>query len=274
MAAPPAGVPPLPRPQRELLARLLAALAADPRVLAAWLIGSVAQGAGDEYSDLDLLLAVEDAALPALADGWRDVVASVAPTVYAQRLGARDKPTITAVTPEWQRFDLTLSAVSQPQHGYPIAVLLFDRAGVAEHATFGVRAATEPRAQLSGLVADFIRSLGLLPIIAGRAEYLVGQEGAAILRRQLVELFLLENGASRGGVKRLNPLLTEEQRALLAALPLPAPTRDAIIASQLAHAHVFLPRARALLARYGLPYPDDFERATRRHLQATLGVEI
>lgn len=273
MAAPPASAPPLLRPHRDLLARLLAALEADPRVLAAWLIGSLAQGVGDEYSDLDLLLAVEDAALPALADGWRDFLAGVAPTVYAQRLGTPNKPTITAVTPEWLRFDLTLSAARQA-HGYPVAVLLFDREGVAECATFGVRAGIEPRARLPDLVTDFIRGLGLLPIIIGREEYLVGQEGATILRRQLVELILLENGAPRGGVKRLNPLLTDEQRATLAALPLPAPTRDAVIASQLAHACVFLPRARALLARYGLPYPDDFEQATRRHLQLALGVEI
>ncbi|MGN6674926.1 MAG: nucleotidyltransferase domain-containing protein, partial [Thermomicrobiales bacterium] len=108
----------------------------------------------------------------------------------------------------------------------------------------------------------------------GRKEYLVGQEGAAILRRQLIELMLLENDAPRGGVKRLNPLLTDEQRATLAALPLPAPTRDAVIASQLAHARVFLPRARALLARHALPYPDGFEQATRRHLQAALGVTV
>ncbi|MGN6360483.1 MAG: hypothetical protein ACTHMJ_23750 [Thermomicrobiales bacterium] len=113
MTALPAGVPPLPRPPRDLLAHLLDALDVDPRVLAAWLIGSLAQGAGDEYSDLDLLLAVEDAALPALANAWRDFLASVGPTVYAQRLGAPDKPTITAVTPDWLRFDLTLSAASR-----------------------------------------------------------------------------------------------------------------------------------------------------------------
>jgi hypothetical protein len=274
MAALPAGVPPLPRPHGALLARLLAALDNDPRVLAAWLIGSLARSAGDEYSDLDLLLAVEDAALPALADGWRDFLAGVAPTVYAQRLGAPDKPTITAVTPEWLRFDLTLAAASRQAHGYSAAVLLFDRAGVAERATFGGRSAADPLARLPDLAADFIRSLGLLPVIAGREEYFVGQEGAAILRRQLVELLVLENDAPRGGVKRLNPLLTAEQRATLAALPLPAPTRAAVIASQLAHAHVFLPRARALLERHGLPYPDEFEQATRRHLQVTLGITV
>lgn len=274
MPAPPAGVPPLPRPHGALLARILAALADDPRVLAAWLIGSLACGAGDEYSDLDLLLAVEDAALPVLADGWRDFLAGVAPTVYAQRLGAPGKPTITAVTPEWLRFDLTLAAASRQEHSDPVAVLLFDHPGVAERATFGVRSAADPRARLPDLAADFIRSLGLLPVIAGREEYVVGQEGAAILRRRLVELLLLENDAPRGGVKRLNPLLTDEQRATLAALPLPAPTRDAVIASQLAHARVFLPRARALLARHGLPYPDEFEQATRRHLQAALGITV
>ena len=44
-----------------------------------------------------------------------------------------------------------------------------------------------------------------------------------------------------------------------------------MIEAQLATARVFLPRARRLL---GDAWPDAFARATARHLQQALGVEL
>jgi predicted nucleotidyltransferase len=48
-----------------LLDRITAVLGADPRVRAAWLAGSFGRGQADAWSDLDLHVAVADAALPA-----------------------------------------------------------------------------------------------------------------------------------------------------------------------------------------------------------------
>ncbi len=45
-------------PQRALLDRLVAALGEDERILAAWVIGSLARGDADAYSDVDVLVAV------------------------------------------------------------------------------------------------------------------------------------------------------------------------------------------------------------------------
>jgi predicted nucleotidyltransferase len=44
-----------------LLRRIVQVLEAEPRVQAAWLLGSFGRGAADEWSDLDLHLAIDDA---------------------------------------------------------------------------------------------------------------------------------------------------------------------------------------------------------------------
>lgn len=109
----------------------------------------------------------------------------------------------------------------------------------------------------------------------GREEYLVGMEGVVLLRRSLTDFFIAVNGiVDRGGALRLNPLLTPEQRAILADLPPIAPTRNAVIAGNVACANRFLPLARALSVERGFAYPDAMERAAIEHLRRTLGVEI
>jgi hypothetical protein len=55
------------RTRDELRSRLRASLIADPRVVAAWLTGSFGRDEADEWSDLDLHVAVEDDALAALS---------------------------------------------------------------------------------------------------------------------------------------------------------------------------------------------------------------
>jgi predicted nucleotidyltransferase len=50
----------------ELLDRLLQLLKGDPRVVAAWLAGSLGRGEGDAWADCDVSIVVDDASLSAL----------------------------------------------------------------------------------------------------------------------------------------------------------------------------------------------------------------
>lgn len=266
---------PDPIAQRAFVARLTAALRADERIMAAWLIGSLARGVADAYSDIDTLLAVRDADLPALIDDWSTFLAAIATTVFAQRLGAPDRPTITAITPDWTRFDLTLHpATDSRPHTYGAVTLLFARDGFTPPAVPAAAPGRDAAPRLPAIVEEFIRVLGLLPVAIGRGEYLAGLTPVMLLRGHLIDLFLIANDAPRGGAKRLNPLLTAEQRRALERLPPLVPTRDAIIAGHLACARLFLPRARALMAQRGLPYPEAFEQATLAYLQRELEIAL
>jgi hypothetical protein len=47
----------------------------------------------------------------------------------------------------------------------------------------------------------------------------------------------------------------------------------ALVDAHIAIARAFFPLARALASRLGIAWPDEFEAATRRHLQTAFGAE-
>jgi hypothetical protein len=264
-----------PTAQLAFLADITARLRDDPRIRAAWLIGSLAGDNADAFSDVDLLLAVADDALTALVADWRAFVAGLSPTIALQRIGQDTKPTFVTIAPGYLRFDLTLCAAGIPQrHGYDPTRLLFDHDGVAARMTFAPRASDNLAEQLPALVHEFIRCLGLTPIVLGREELLISRQGVAIVQTQLIDLYLLENGGRRGGGKHLNSALTAEQYDAFASFPPLELTRDSLLASLLTAARLFLPHARRLMQAQGLPYPDEFERETLAYLRRTLDVEL
>jgi hypothetical protein len=80
--------------------------------------------------------------------------------------------------------------------------------------------------------------------------------------------------ANRGGALHPSRLLRRDQIALLEALPYPGPDRDALIAAHVAMAEAFLPIARRMSRELGLAWPEAFEAATFRHLEAELGLGL
>lgn len=252
-------VPDLPPHLRDLAERARAVLEADERVRAAWLTGSIAEGRGDAWSDLDLRLALQGEV------DWAELVDRISPTVLKRRLpGPGPDIVVTCVTPEWLRFDILIVPADRPPAG-TIATLL-DKDGLTDQLPPG----PAPRAGDPAFLAEeFLRVLGLLPVSIGREEWLVGSDGVWLLRRMLIDLMTI--GQARGGVKRLNPFLTVAQRAQLESLPPIQPTRQAVIGGSLAIARLFLPLARA---RLGQTYPAALEAAALAHLDQALGVEL
>jgi hypothetical protein len=66
-----------------LFDRAAAMFAADERVRGMWVHGSLARGAADAASDLDLVLAVRDADFGEFAGQWRAWLAAITPTLTA-----------------------------------------------------------------------------------------------------------------------------------------------------------------------------------------------
>ena len=142
-----------------------------------------------------------------------------------------------AITPEWLRVDLVVAA--RGDTGAPGA---------------------PPPADVDGLTEEFLRVLGLLPVVVAREEWIVASDGAWLLRSFLVRLLVAENGEGvMTGVKRLNEKLTDEQRALVEALPPIVATREGVIESHRAIAEAFLPRARRIATKW----PVELEATTR-----------
>jgi hypothetical protein len=256
-------------PRAELIDRIVDVLGADDRVRAVWLSGSLGRGGGDEFSDVDLLVAVEPDGRDAFVAGWEDTVTRIAPIVHRQRLEGGGVVVFTHVTDEWDRFDATIVTPPVTQAASELRVLL-DRADL--HA--GLPAIVEwpgPSSErVAALATEFLRVLGLLPVVVGRAEYVVGASGAGLLRGLIIQV-MLEDAPDRGGALRLRGVLPDDRLAALAALPPIEATRESVLGAHLACAALFLPLAKTLA---GDAFPNDLELALRRHLRRTLGLEI
>src|SRR5436309_10344231 len=121
----------LPPGYRVLVDRAVDVLVADRRVEAAWLHGSVARGDADALSDVDMIVAVDDAALEEFGSAWRGRLADITPTVMARRLPGPGGSWL-AITPDCLRYDMWVEgakevATSVVRHRR----VLFDRTGLS-----------------------------------------------------------------------------------------------------------------------------------------------
>lgn len=265
----------------DFAARAADALRADERVRALWLTGSLAAGTGDAWSDVDLRAAVRGDVFAALRDErerWRDLVEVISPLVWARRWpGPPDEMILGAITSDYVRFDLVAQSADDVRPRHLVAARpLFDKDGLAERLTLTAPEMRDPLARLPEVVEEFIRLVGILPMVVGRDDVPMGMEGQMGLHGLLIALLLMESGIDRfsSGKRHVVASLDEEQRAVLASVPVLAPNMESIIAGRVAYARLFLPRARRLMAAHDLPYPQAFEDATRAHLLAVLGLAI
>lgn len=248
----------------------------DERVRLLWLTGSLAAGTADTQSDVDLRLAVREEDFATVGQWWPELLDLVAPTVWKRRWpGAADEAILGAITTDYLRFDLVVQSVmdTKPRR-LEAAQVLFDKDGIAERFPLTTTAPRDPFVHLSFLVEEFIRLLGMLPIVVERNDVPIGMEGQLVLHSLLISVLLLENGIDRAttGKRHVAAYLTAEQRTLLAQVPSLAPTMESLIEGRVAYGRLFLPRARRLMEAQGQVYPEAFETATKQHLQETLGL--
>lgn len=256
-------------------------LRADERVRALWLTGSLAAGTGDALSDVDLRAAVRADDFATIGQWWRELIDAIAPTVWARRWpGPPDEAILSAITRDYERFDLVIQSAEDTQPRLLEATrLLFHKDGLAGRLLTPAAPPADPRDPLASLplvVEEFIRLVGMLPIVVERDDVPIGMEGQMGLHGLLISLLLMENGIDRAtsGKRHVAAYLSDEQRAVLARVPSLAPTMESIIQGRLAYARLFLPRAQRLMQAHGLSYPAAFEAATRRYLLETLGVAL
>jgi hypothetical protein len=168
------------------------------------------------------------------------------------------------------------SATDTTPRALEAARLLFDKDSLAAQLDFTLPIQHHPLAQMPYLVEEFIRLVGMLPIVVERDDVPMGMEGHFALHSMLISLLLAENGIDRAatGKRHVVALLNEDQRAVLAGVPPLEPTMGSVIQARLIYARLFLPRARRLMEANGLIYPVAFEDATRQHLAETLQLSL
>lgn len=112
-------------------------------------------------------------------------------------------------------------------------------------------------------------------VVKGRNDPVVAQTGTNLLRDMLIRTMAMANAPQpRRGVLALQRDLTPEQLAVLLDLPPPGATWASIFARTKAFAAQFFPRARALAEELDAPWPETFERVTRKLLKDRIGLDV
>lgn len=270
--------------QEGFIQRAREVLAADERVLAAYLVGGFAIGKADAWSDVDLHVIVTDEATEDLKTSWPK---------FARRLAslANVKPFQFAtggvcITPEWLHFDLVFLARSQVDPTKIEGMLpLLDKAGLLPDRPVPRPDRREAPFFPEAAVDMFLYMLGNMVSVVGRNEPIPATNGVIMVRDvALVGLLLAEQGwrstreHSPGNpfpfTKHLRGYLTDEQNGLLASLPSLEPTIDSAIEGYMALARIFLPRARRLAEQTGHSWPQAYENASVAYFERSLGVEL
>jgi hypothetical protein len=265
----------LPAGYRDLLERAVEVLAADERVRAVWLSGSLARGDADVASDLDLLVAVADAEHEAFAASWREWLAAITPTVLARPLPFL-AGSFYSLTPDCLRLDVVVEPVSMVANSFFHARrVVFDRDGLDASVPDAPPAAGPDRAKVETAIEEPLRYLALLPSVLARGEVMLSQEGLGHMRRRVSELFLEANAPlPTTGVKHWRDKLTDEQYAVLESIPWPAATHDAVTDASLAAGRALIEHGRPIAERLGIEWPQALEDAVRAYLQRELGVTL
>ena len=245
-----------------------------PGLGSAFLGGSHGRDEADAFSDVDVYVVVADADdIADLLPRLEQSVDEISPILFKKVLpNAR---TINCITTDWLRFDLTVvSGIELAFAAPPATKPQFDRLGLAEALSATPVSAPAPTADaLLDVVNEFTRVLGLSMVVKGRDDLVVAQTGTNLLRDMLIRTMAMENAPQpRRGVLSLRRDLTPDQVAVLLDLPPLGATWPSIFARTKAIAAQFFPRARTLAEELDAPWPETFERVTRKLLRDRIGL--
>ena len=260
--------------QQNLISRLAGSLRADADLRALFLAGSLGRGDSDQFSDVDLVAVVEPEAQERFAARWRVLLDEITPVVFwwAPR---GIKTLVSAITEDWLRCDLFMVPPgSLGGRAKSTLAPLIDQDDLYATLPDDLPAGAPNPKKVQGLIEEFIRILGLLPVVMGRGEHIVAARGAGMLRDLLIDL-MIEDAALPGGhgALHLSRLLPPEDMALLASLP-PAEPHRPDLEPHFATARAFIPRAQQMARDLGIEWPESFAKATARHLEAAVGVRL
>lgn len=260
--------------QQELIERAKVVLGQDDRVVGVWLVGSFGRGTSDQFSDVDLLVVVDPDDVDRFCDTWPGLSDQIAPTVFRRRVGGQ--PVFNQVTTDWLRFDVAVGTPDTITGRTRSTVRpVYDPTGLSGRLGEPGPPKRPDAGRVASISLEFLRVLGLLPVVVGREEFVVGESGADLLRGMLIDVMLEDVAVEdRGGALHLNRLLPAGQQQLLTNLPPLQATRESVINAHVACASAFLPLARDLHDRCGLGWPQEFEDATRRHLAQALSIDL
>jgi predicted nucleotidyltransferase len=256
-------VPPRLRPT---LGMLLRKCADDGRIRTVWLEGSLAEGSADDWSDIDLHIAVREPEGFGAIEWLDSQVHLVLSDAIPGLTGA-----FICLTSDWIHIDVNVHASVSDRSPDGTHRVLLDRDGFMEDSPNDQRRPGQPFFPTQD-VQIFLYFLGKTVASVHRGDLIALSRATAMMRdRLLVNLLLAENGVPNESVsKRIGQHLSDEQTYCLQGIPAFGLSEISLREAQQSIAAVYLGRARKLAEKCAATWPLELEQATKRLLRDEL----
>jgi predicted nucleotidyltransferase len=262
----------LPENYQSILDRFVAVCQTDARVVAAFLGGSFARGAGDAYSDLDLNVIIADAAYDDFFAERAAFTRQLGKPVFLEdaEIGGADFVFFTFADGTECELGLGRASHFTHMHAGPYQVLL-DPTGILNGAIFPWPevASTEQLKTLRRLISWFWHDLShhfITPMARGQLWSAYG--GLEDLRRTCVNLARLNErfSAEAEGYDKVEQVLAVERLALLQETCCPL-ERERMLQAARVIVSSYEQLAHPLAHAHALPYPSDLARMMAARLE-------
>jgi predicted nucleotidyltransferase len=263
--------------QRETCEQISAALSGLPSVRALWLGGSLARGQADGLSDIDLTVLIADETVDGAVSKIETLLAAEFVFVLVRNRGDEHHRLLNFVTDEWKRFDLNIFSPDGIRRSNLSGLrTLFDK----DELDLPVGRGEPPKREVSYdqvyfVVSEFIRVLGLLPVVVHRKDFVGAFSGSALLREHLVTLLQYEQtGQIRTGALNDTKSLTPPAASAVIGLPTLSADEASILEFNRACWDVFMQFAPRISQQYDVEWPVRLVEAVRTRLARDLGVQL
>lgn len=263
--------------QLDICEQISTTLSRHPSVRALWLGGSLVRDDADRFSDIDLVALIADASLGEAVSNIETLLASQFNLVLVRNRGDEHHPLLNFITDDWKRFDLNIfsnEAIRRSKLSGQRA--LFDKDGLDLPVGHGEPPKTEVTAeQVDFVVTEFIRVLGLLPVVMHREDLVGAVSGSGLLREHLVTLLQYEHtGRTRTGALNETKSLSAAAKTAILGLPALCAEDSSILDYNLSCWEIFTQFGPRISRRYDTEWPSQLIAAVRSRLARDLGVEL
>lgn len=238
----------------------------DERIRSVWLEGSLARGLADDWSDIDLHLAVNEPENFAAVEWLKSQVHLILSDAIPGLTGA-----FICLTSDWIHIDLNVHSSENEPPSDGTRRILLDRDALIQDRPNAQHPPGQPFFPAQD-VQIFMYFLGNTVASVHRGDLIALSQATAMMRdRLLVNLLLAENGIRSETVnKRIGRHLSDEQMQCLQGVPVFGVSELSIREAQQSLATAYLGRARKLAEECEAAWPLELEQATKQLLHREL----
>jgi hypothetical protein len=197
--------------------------------------------------------------------------------VLVRNRGDEDHRLLNFVTDEWKRFDLNIfSAAAIRRSNLRGLRTLFDKDGLDLPVGHGEPLKREATAeQVDFVVSEFVRVLGLLPVVMHREDLVGAVSGSGLLREHLITLLQCEQtGQARTGALNETKSLSPAATSALLGLPALCAGKSLILDFNRSCWEIFIQFGPRISRQYHTEWPTGLIEALRSRLARDLGMEL